>query len=152
MKIWLRILAGMYIVIGGLNVLLFLFILVVYRGKGGIEGIGAEEFVPVIGHLGGWVVYVLLGFSLASMVAGVGLLKPSAGFGKLALFLSVGNLFIVPFGTFIALSTIGTLVFKQGRELLFASSKPPNSNRSRNKDLQSSLGGDQWNQALKARK
>jgi hypothetical protein len=136
MKIWLRILGGMYIVIGGLNAFLFLFILVVYGGKGGIDGIGVEEFVPVLGHLGGWVVYVLLGFSLASMVAGVGLLKPSAEFGRLALFLFAGNLFVVPFGTFIALSTIGTLFFKRGREFLFAaSSKRSNSDRGANKDF-----------------
>jgi hypothetical protein len=122
MKMWLRILGGMYIVIGGLNAFLFLFILVVYGGKGGIDGIGVEEFVPVLGHLGGWIVYILLGFSLASMVAGVGLLKPSAWFGRLALFLFAGNLFVVPFGTFIALSTIGTLFFKRGRALLL---RPP---------------------------
>lgn len=136
MKIWLRILGGMYIVIGGLNAFLFLFILVVYGGKGGIDGIGVEEFVPVLGHLGGWVIYVLLGFSLASMIAGVGLLKPSAGFGRLALLLSAGNLFVAPFGTFIALSTVSTLFSKRGRELLFAaSSKPPNSDRSANNDF-----------------
>jgi len=125
MKIWLRILGGMYIVIGGLNAFLFLFILVVYGGKGGIDGIGLEEFVPVLGHLGGWVVYVLLGFSLATMVAGVGLLKLSAWFGKLALFLFVGNLFVVPFGTFIALSTIGTLLFKRGRAILLCPALKP---------------------------
>lgn len=127
MKIWLRILGGMYIVIGGLNAFLFLFIVFVYGGKGGIEGIGAEEFVPLIGQLGGWVIYVLLGVSLASIVAGVGLLKPSAAFARLAFFLSAGNLFIVPFGTFIALSTIGTLFFKRRYQPLFSSSsKPPN--------------------------
>jgi len=125
MKIWLRILGGMYIVIGGLNAFLFLFILVVYGGKGGIDGIGLEEFVPVLGHLGGWVVYVLLGFSLATMVAGVGLLKLSAWFGRLALFLFVGNLFVVPFGTFIALSTIGTLLFKRGRAILLCPALKP---------------------------
>jgi len=125
MKIWLRILGGMYIVIGGLNAFLFLFILVVYGGKGGIDGIGLEEFVPVLGHLGGWVVYVLLGFSLATIVAGVGLLKLSAWFGRLALFLFVGNLFVVPFGTFIALSTIGTLLFKRGRAILLCPALKP---------------------------
>ena len=63
MKSWLRILGGAYIVVGGLNSFLFLFILGVYGGKGGIEAIRVEEYVPVIGHLGGWVLYVLLGFS-----------------------------------------------------------------------------------------
>jgi hypothetical protein len=125
MKIWLRILGGMYIVIGGLNAFLFLFILVVYGGKGGIDGIGLEEFVPILGHLGGWVVYVLLGFSLATMVAGVGLLKLSVWFGRLALFLFIGNLFVLPFGTLIALSTIATLFFKRGRALLLRPALKP---------------------------
>jgi hypothetical protein len=115
----------MYIVIGGLNAFLFLFILVVYGGKGGIDGIGLEEFVPILGHLGGWVVYVLLGFSLATMVAGVGLLKLSVWFGRLALFLFIGNLFVLPFGTLIALSTIATLFFKRGRALLLRPALKP---------------------------
>jgi hypothetical protein len=136
MKIWLRILGGAYIVMGGLNSFLFMFILVVYGGKGGIEGIGVEEYVPVIGHLGGWVLYVLLGFSAASILAGVGLLTLTACSGRLALFVSIANLFIFPFGTIIALSTIITLFSKRGRAFLFpATGKPPNSNWSTNKDL-----------------
>jgi hypothetical protein len=42
MKLWLRILGGAYIVVGGLNSFLFLFILGVYGGKWGIEAIGVE--------------------------------------------------------------------------------------------------------------
>ncbi len=66
MKIWLRILGGAYIVVGGLNSLVFLFILGVYGRKWGIEAIRVEEYVAVIGHPGGWILYVLLGFSGAS--------------------------------------------------------------------------------------
>ncbi len=128
MKLWLRILGGAYIVVGGLNSSIFLFILGVYGGKWGIEAIGVEEYVPVIGHFGGWVIYVLLGFSGGGMLAGVGLLKLSAWSGKLALLLSLANLFIVPFGTIIGLSTILTLLSKQGRAFLLpAAWKPPNS-------------------------
>ena len=54
MKIWLRILGGAYIVVGSLDSFAFLFILAVYGGKEGIGAIRAEEYVPVIGHLGGW--------------------------------------------------------------------------------------------------
>ena len=97
MKIWLQILGGAYIVVGGLHIFLFLFILGVFGGKWGIEAISVEEYFPVIGHLGGWVLYVLLGFSGASILAGVGLLKLSAWSGRLATLLSVGNLFILPF-------------------------------------------------------
>src|SRR5450631_2471227 len=118
MKIWLRILGGAYIVVGSLNSFVFLFILGVYGGKGGIGAIRAEEYVSVIGHLGGWILYVLLGFSVAGILAGVGLLRLWASSGKLALLLSVGNLFIPPFGTIIGLSTILTLLSKQGRALL----------------------------------
>ena len=118
MKIWLRILGGAYILMGSLNSFVFLFILGVYGGKWGIEAIRAEEYVPVIGYLGGWVLYVLLGFSGAGILAGVGLLKLWAWSGRLALLLSVGNLFIPPFGTIIGLSTILTLLSKQGRALL----------------------------------
>ena len=75
MKIWLRILGGAYIVVGSLNSFVFLFIVGVYSGKGGIGAIRAEEYLPVIGHLGGWILYVLLGFSVAGILAGVGLLK-----------------------------------------------------------------------------
>lgn len=115
MKIWLRILGGAYIVVGGLNSFIFLFILGVYGGKSGVQAIRVEEYVPVIGHLGGRVLYVLLAVSAASILAGVGLLKLSSWSGRLALLLSVGNLFIVPFGTFVAFSTILTLLSKQGR-------------------------------------
>jgi len=118
MKLWLRILGGAYIVVGALNSLLFLFILGVYGGKWGIEAIRVEDYVPVIGHLGGWILYVLLGFSGGGILVGVGLLKLSAWSGKLALLLSLGNLFIVPFGTIIGLSTILTLLSKQGRAFL----------------------------------
>jgi hypothetical protein len=136
MKLWLRILGGAYIVVGALNSLLFLFILGVYGGKSGIEAIGVEEYVPVIGHFGGWVIYVLLGFSGGGILAGVGLLKLSAWSGKLALLLSLGNLFIVPFGTIIGLSTILTLLSNQGRAFLLpAAWKPPNSDGGTNEDL-----------------
>lgn len=65
MKIWLRILGGAYILVGSLNSFVFLFILGVYGGKGGVEAIRVEEYVPGIGHLRGWVLYVLFGFSIA---------------------------------------------------------------------------------------
>ena len=118
MKVWLQILGGAYILVGSLNSLLFLFILGVYGGKGGVEAIRVEEYVPAIGHLGGWVLYVLLGFSIAGILAGVGLLKLWVWCGRLALLLSVGNLFILPFGTIIGLLTILTLLSKQGRAFL----------------------------------
>ena len=136
MKIWLRILGGAYIVVGSLHIFLFLFILGAYGGKWGIEAISVEEYFPVIGHLGRWILYVLLGFSGAGILAGVGLLKLSAWSGRLAMLLCVGNLFILPFGTIIGLSTILTLLPKQGRSFLLpAARKPPNSNPSTNKDL-----------------
>src|ERR1700687_5346532 len=125
MNIWLRILGGAYILMGSLNSFVFLFILGVYGGKWGIEAIRAEEYVPVIGYLGGWVLYVLLGFSGAGILAGVGLLKLWAWSGRLALLLSVGNLFIPPFGTIIGLSTILTLLSKQGRALLLRPALKP---------------------------
>ena len=118
MKIWLRILGGVYFLVGSLNAFVFLFILGVYGGKGGVEAIRAEEYVPGIGHLGGWLLYLLLGLSIAGILAGVGLLKLWAWCGRLALLLSVGNLFILPFGTIIGLSTILTLLSKQGRAFL----------------------------------
>ena len=46
MKLWLRILGGAYIVVGGLNSSIFLFVLSVYGGKWGIEAIGVEEMFP----------------------------------------------------------------------------------------------------------
>ena len=125
MKIWLRILGGVYILVCSLNSFLFLFILSVYGAKGGIGAIRAEEYVPVIGHLGGWILYVLLGFSLAGIFAGVGLLKLSAWCGKLALLLALGNLFILPFGTIIGLATILILFSKQGRALLLPTALKP---------------------------
>jgi hypothetical protein len=118
MKIWLRILGGAYILVGSLNSFVFLFILGVYGGKGGVEAIRVEEYVPGIGHLGGWVLYMLLGFSIAGILVGVGLLKLWGWCGRLALLLSVGNLFILPFGTIIGLLTILTLLSKQGRAFL----------------------------------
>ena len=118
MKVWLRVLGGAYIVVGSLNSVVFLFILTVYGGKSGIEAIRVEEYVPVIGILGGWVLYILLVFSGTGIIAGVGLMKLCAWSGRLALLLSVGNLFVLPFGTIIGLSTILTLLSKQGRALL----------------------------------
>ena len=125
MKIWLRILGGAYILVGSLNSFLFLFILAVYGGKGGIGAIRAEEYVPVIGHLGGWILYVLLGFSVAGIVAGLGLLKLSAWCGRLALFLAIGNLFILPFGTIIGSATILTMLSNEGRAILLRPALKP---------------------------
>jgi hypothetical protein len=125
MKIWLRILGGAYIAVGSLNSFVFLFILGVYGGKGGIGAIRAEEYVPIIGYLGGWVLYVLLGLSVAGILAGIGLLKFWAWSGRLALLLSVGNLFILPFGTIIGFSTILTLLSKQGRAFLLPAALKP---------------------------
>ena len=118
MKIWLRILGGAYILVGSLNSFVFLFILGVYGGKGGVEAIRVEEYVPGVGYLGRWVLYVLLGLSIAGILAGVGLLKLWVWCGRLVLLLSVGNLFILPFGTIIGLLTILTLLSKQGRACL----------------------------------
>lgn len=119
MKIWPRILGGAYILVGSLHSFVFLFILGVYGKKGGVEAIKVEEFVPGIGHLGGWVLYVLLGLSIAGILAGVGLLRLWGWCGRLVLLLSVGNLFILPFGTIIGLLTILTSFSKQGRAFLF---------------------------------
>jgi hypothetical protein len=118
MRIWLRILGIGYILGGLLNSLAFLFILVVYGGKSGIEAIDADDYAPVVGHLGGWVIYVLLGFAAAGIVTGVGLQKVSPWSWRLALLLSVVNLFIPPLGTTIGLATILTLLSKDGRALL----------------------------------
>ena len=63
MKNWLRILGGAYIAVGGLHCLLFLFILGVYGRKWGIKAIPVVEYFPLAGHLGGWVLYLLFGFS-----------------------------------------------------------------------------------------
>lgn len=117
---WLRILGGAYVVAGIFNFFVFLFILIVYGGKGGIDAIKVEEYLPVIRYLGGWVLYVLLSFSGASVLAGAGLLTSQSWFGNLALLLSVGNLFVLPFGTIIGLSTILTLFSKQGRTRLLS--------------------------------
>ena len=90
----------------------------------------------MIGHFGGWVIYVLLGFSVGSILTGVGLFKLSARSWRLALLLSLGNLFVVPYGTVIGLSTILTLLSKQGRAFLLpAASKPPSSDGRTNEDL-----------------
>lgn len=99
MGIWLRILGIGYILGGLCHSLVFLFILVVLGVKSGIEAMDAEDFAPVVGHLGGWVIYVLLGFTAAGLPVGIGLLKMSPWSWRLAMPLSVGNLFILPFGT-----------------------------------------------------
>src|SRR6202158_3226264 len=125
MKIWLRILGCAYLVVGSLNSFVFLFILAVYGGKGGIGAIRAEEYVPVIGHLGGWILYVLFGFSVAGILVGVGLLKSWAWCGRLALLLAVGNLLILPFGTIIGLATILTLPLKKSRAFLLPAALKP---------------------------
>ena len=98
------------IVVSALNLLIGLFIIFVYGGKGGLASLPSEGFLPVYDLLGsagyiGFFIIVLLGF-----VSGLLFATGSARAGTLGLVASILNLPLLPFGTTVGIIGLWVLL------------------------------------------
>jgi hypothetical protein len=119
-----KILAILYIVIGGLGVVAALVVFGIFGGIAGMAHAGRNpEAAPFFVLMGGLAMTIVLAISLPSVIAGVGLLNYRPWARVLTIILSVIHLFSIPVGT--ALGIYGLWVLLQREtEPLFRQAQP----------------------------
>jgi hypothetical protein len=121
MKRHIKIVAGLYLVLGVLGIIAAL---VVFGMLGGMPDFAARDDHPaaMIVLLGGIATLAIVTVSVPSIITGIGLLKFQSWARVLSIILSVVHLFNIPFGT--ALGVYGLWVMQQPEtQLLFQRQK-----------------------------
>ena len=110
------------IVLGGLGVLVALFMLVFFGGLAGLvasdQDPDAAVGVAALGMVGGVAFFAIAIFSVPSIIAGVGLLKFKEWARVLGIVMSVLHLLNVPLGTALGVYGLWTLTKDETRNLL----------------------------------
>lgn len=116
-----KILAWLNIVLGGLGVIIALFILVFF---GGLARVASADPNPdeqagaaVLGIIGVFVFVVMAVISIPCVIAGVGLLQFRSWAQMLAIIMSVLNLASIPFGTALGIYGLWVLLNKETKPL-----------------------------------
>jgi hypothetical protein len=116
-----KILAWLNIVLGGLGVVIALFVLVFF---GGLAGIASSDSNPddqagaaVLGIIGGIAFLFLAAISIPSVIAGVGLLKLRSWAQMLTIIMSVLSLLNFPFGTALGIYGLWVMLNKETKPL-----------------------------------
>jgi hypothetical protein len=119
-----KVVAVLFLVLGGLGVLSALGLMAVFGGAAGIVGMAAEGedaavAIPIIGITGTMLTAFLLVISLPGVVAGFGLLAYKPWARILGIVLAAINLINIPFGTILGVYGLWVLLHKDS-ERLFA--------------------------------
>ena len=119
-----KVVAVLFLVLGGLGVLGALGLMAVFGGAAGIVGMAAEGeeaafAIPIIGITGTMLTAFLLVISLPGVIAGFGLLAYKPWARILGIVLAALNLINVPIGTVLGVYALWVLLHKDS-ERLFA--------------------------------
>lgn len=119
-----KVVAVLFLVLGGLGVLGALGLMAVFGGAAGIVGMAAEGeearvAIPIIGITGTMLTAFLLVISLPGVIAGFGLLAYKPWARILGIVLAALNLINVPIGTVLGVYALWVLLHRDS-ERLFA--------------------------------
>lgn len=119
-----KILGVLYIIFGGLGILLGLIALLFFGGLAGVVGVSdhspdAAVAIPILGGIGGIVFLLCFVFSIPGVITGIGLLNFRPWARVLGIVLSALNLLHVPFGTALGIYGLWVLL-SAGTEQLFS--------------------------------
>ncbi|MEW5976265.1 MAG: hypothetical protein AB1898_10720 [Acidobacteriota bacterium] len=96
--------------VSALHLLMGLFIVFVYGGKGGLASLRSEGFLPLYDLLGSAGYTILFIIVLLGFVSGLQLVSGSARGRSLGLVASILNLPLLPFGTTVGIIGLGVLL------------------------------------------
>jgi len=119
METHVNVVAILYLVFSALGILGSLVVLLIFGGAASIVGTtavdepGARVAIPVLGAIGGFIVVLILIFSVPGLLAGWGLLQYQEWARILTIVLSVLNLLAFPFGTALGVYGLWTLLNQQ---------------------------------------
>jgi hypothetical protein len=119
-----KVVAVLFLVLGGLGVLGALALMAVFGGAAGIVGMAAEGeeaalAIPIIGFTGTMLTAFLLLLSLPGVIAGFGMLAYKPWARILGIVLAAINLINIPIGTIFGVYALFVLLHKDS-ERLFA--------------------------------
>ncbi len=119
METHVKVVAILYLVFSALGILGALVVLLIFGGAASIVGStavdepGARVAIPILGAIGGFIVVIILIFSVPGLLAGWGLLQYQEWARILTIVLSVLNLLAFPFGTALGVYGLWTLLNQQ---------------------------------------
>jgi hypothetical protein len=121
MQTHVKVLATLHIVFGAIGVLIGLGVFAVLGGIAGLVQMDGDPdaamAIPILGGVGGLVLFVALLLSVPSIIAGVGLLKFRPWARILTIVLSILELLNVPFGTALGVYGLWVLFTPEGTQL-----------------------------------
>ena len=121
MQTHVKVLATLHIVFGAIGVLIGLGVFAVLGGIAGLVQMDGDPdaamAIPILGGVGGLVLFVALLLSVPSIIAGVGLLKFRPCARILTIVLSILELLNVPFGTALGVYGLWVLFTPEGTQL-----------------------------------
>ena len=121
MRDHVKILAVLHIVLGALGVVIGLGVFAIMGGVAGLVQMDgdsdADQVVPILGAVGGFVLIVLLVLSVPGIIAGIGLLSFQPWARILTIVLSVLDLLNIPFGTVLGVYGLWVLLTTEGARL-----------------------------------
>ena len=120
-----KVVAVLFLVLGGLGVLAALGLMALFGGAAGIVGMGAESeeaavAIPIIGITGAMLTAFLLVLSLPGVIAGFGLLAYKPWARILGIVLAAINLINIPIGTIFGAYALWALLHKDSERLFAA--------------------------------
>ena len=116
-----KIVAILNIVMGGLGVLVALFLLLLFGGLAGAAGLESDPGGPVVlGMVGALTFGIVLVLSAPSLIGGIGLLKFRPWAQTLTIVTSILNLINIPLGTALGVYGLWVLFNKDTKPLFKA--------------------------------
>ena len=121
-----KVVAVLFLVLGGLGVLGALGLMAVFGGAAGIVGMAGEGeeaalAIPILGITGTMLTAFLLVISLPGVIAGFGLLAYKPWARILGIVLAAINLINFPFGTILGVYALWVLLHKDSERLFSGS-------------------------------
>jgi hypothetical protein len=116
-----KVLAVLHIVLGALGVLIGLGVFAVMGGVVGLVQLDgdddADQVVPLLGAVGGFVLILMLALSVPGIIAGIGLLSYQPWARILTIVLSILDLLHIPLGTVLGVYGLWVLFKPESAQL-----------------------------------